>query len=833
MSSNDSGLIIPVYGGQNFAPAKPLLDLREGNEKPSHYLADALKERFRHFTKKDENARNEMIEVGRLVDEFIQGRQIFGVNPYNGEIRSLPIRRQDDSTRRAISLMQFFAELCERKWMDSNPNVRVQAAADMDNAVAAARAAGFVVDHFESKWFTDLFNRREGGLAMRWGTYINRVRHDPGITGITATRQILEAVPQVFGAGFGRCAECKYGGEAAEFGVEPQMEAPDEMGEMDQMGDPGPMPQCPRCKSQAVLVQAPPVAKVPQVVGSETIEMGDFRLDQLELPACYWDLASMAEDSSYFIYRQSIPMGEIVRLLGNIKVPNGSSQESDKGLAILEGLARSGQALSGKSATNRSGQKSQIWQDRVTLDEMWLSPCDYADITLKGDEQTIDGVPVPPGAKLADVAPDGLVAVGLNGMGLILGLYREKHRDHLASGVWHMRPHSGAGRGVVDAVEVQMRINKYDNQVNRSMDASTPGGFYDPGIVGEDEVKLAYKPGVFAPVDLSKLPSQDRDIRKAVYPVPPTNVSGLVIQYGQQFLKEMMQFSFGIMDFSDGLPGVKNTTLGGAQLGQALSESVFTPILKTKAHVRKRIAELTIALYRKHVPLPRSIALKNRYGGRQALMLAGADLDADIAFEVVRDSEAPRNTFTKRDDAANFLQIFGGNIQMYLMLKQQFPTEIGAIEQAFQFELGAGDDFDVVALRCQQRMEGAKQAVQMGAMVPQEILLFVKPALSVAENKHVEKRRWYQDWLDTDEGVNAPPPLRTFAEFMAATHQQLDGEQQAFAVMSQAAPLANAGAGPDGHPLPPPEQNQKPQGKGNKPPAQNSQQQKPPMQKAA
>ena len=805
-----SDLIIPVYGaGMNLAPVKPLLDLRE-NRPPSHYLCDALKERFKHFIKQDETARDEMLETGRIVDEFIQGRQIFGVNPYNGEIRALPVRRHDNSTRRAISLMQFFESLCERKWMDSNPDVRIRPGANNDNAIASARGAGEIVDHYEELFFTDNFNRREGALALRWGTYINRVRHDPGIKGITTQREVIEAVPITFGEGSGYCADCKYAGAASEF--QPMADNTGvEAGGTDDSGMIGaPMEACPSCGSLSVVVQPAPTVEVPNVTGMETVELGDLRLDTLAIPACYWDLAVLPEDSGHFIYRQRIPLGEIHRLIGNVAIPSTGGKDGDKGLDILESLQRAGMAMSGKSAVGREKRMSGAWQDRVTLDEMWLSPADYADITLQGDEETVGGQPIPAGSKLVKVFPDGLVAVGLNQMNLVLGLYAEKHKDHIATGVWHMRPHSGAGRGVVDAVEVQMRLNKYDNQVSRSLDASTPGGFYDARIVSGDEVALAYKPGKFVPVDLDKLPPENRNIGNAVFTAPVPNLSGAVIGYGQQFLREMMQFAFGIMDFSDGLPGVKNSTLGGAQISQALSESVFTPILKTKSGVRKRIAQIVVDLYRKHFPVERWIPASNKYGARSGLLLQGADLSKDIIFEVVRDSESPRNTFTRRTDSERFFMVFGG-FPAYLQHKQQFPAEVRALERAWNITLDLSDDYDVIALRCGERMDVAEAAVKMGAVMPQEIIPFLIPPLSVAEPRHLEKAKWFSDWLDTDEGAKASPVLRDFAAFMAEYHVALDGQQKGGMMAAQMAGMPPPPMSPDGEPQAGPPQQSQPQ----------------------
>jgi hypothetical protein len=767
--------IIPVYGaGQNWAPLKPFEQVRD-KAPAEHYLCDAIRERFGHFLKADEAPRNEMLEMGRIVDEFISGKQIFGVNPYTGQIKALPVRRHDSSTQRAITLMQYFVTKIEEKILLSNPDIQVFPGVDSEKAQSAAYAATAIVDHFEEKFFDGHFNRVEANLILRWGTLISRVRHDPGIKGVTAQRTVFGEIPATFGEGAGYCSECKYKGVAAEFTQ--QGEAED--GEMVSHQ------ACPGCGSEWVLVEQPPQRNVIGPTGTETVEMGDLRLETLPLPACWWNLAKRPEDSERFIYRQRIPRGELVRLLGHVSFPQSSSRDSDKGLDVLEGLARQGVPLGGTSKVPRN-PKSSLYQEQDTLDEFWMSPCDYADIVLKGDERTIGGVDLPTGTRLLDVFPDGLVAVGINGMSLLLGLYAEKHADHISSSVWHMRPHSGAGRGIVDMVESQMRLNQADNQVRKALDTTTPGGFYDASLVSGEEVSLAYRPGTFVPVDLTKYPGDQRNLSNAIFPVPPTTIPSAVAQYGSTTIKEIMTLQSHVVDNTTGVFQIDPKTATGQQLLQRAGNSIFTPMLLSKAGMRKGIAERSVKLYVKHTPLSRWIPLRNRIGGRQGLMLKGADLDYDLVFTVVRDSEAPNNTFTKRQDSDAFLERTGG-VQGYFQLKQAYPAQMATFEQRYGIDIESGTDSNVVEMRCSQRLEQAAVAVQAGALDPAEILAhgFINPLPSVAEPKHIEMATWYSEWMLTDAGWNAPPPLRLFAEAMAAMHLELNAQKQGRIMLAQ------------------------------------------------
>jgi hypothetical protein len=770
----DYSSIIPVRPGQNFAPLNPLLSLQESKGQ-SHYLADALKERFKHFWNLEQAIWREMILAGELVGRFIQGDQILERNPWTGGWLTIRPQREDDSVKRALNLMQFYVTNCITKWMLSNPDITVKPGRDTDESVMASKAGAIIVDHYENEFFDPWFNEQEALLALTFGTYLSRLRYDASVEGAIAFREITENREIRLGDGAGYCGDCGHAGVADEFPGQAE----------------GMQPLCPRCGSEYVLVEPPATDTIPTVIGQEPVQTGDLVLDQLPFSACRWDLTKRAEKSSWFIYQQRVSLGSIRRLLGRVKIP-GNPSESDLGLNVAQSLAYSGQAVDGRGNHRRN---TFLNQDQVNLCEMWLSPDDYADIDVKGDEQTVDGQPLPAGAKLTDLFPKGLVAVGLNGMATVLGIYAERHSDHIASGVWHMKLMSGAGRGGQDMVEVQKRLNKLDSQQLAYMDAAaTPAILADKMLIDDDQAGYLGNPKANVFVNLHQLPETKR-LADAVLPLTPQSVPGQFVQYVQSFLTQAFATTSHATDFTNGgLMNQSNDTARGAMIADANANSIFGPLLAIKGLVRQSIAEKVVELYRRHFPIKQWFPLAGKYGRQQGIWLSGVDLKADLRFEVVKESELPQNSVTKRDNAmAFFMGLFGG-FQNYLAALQQSPALVAELARLWNVKTEF-DDFDVTAQVCRRRLEQMKAALQMGMADPFGLVMAIQPPISPMEPEKTmrEAAIWFQDFLLTDEGLDSPMELRAAVEVLVQQLFQLSGQQQA-AIAMQGAQVQAAGA---------------------------------------
>jgi hypothetical protein len=793
VSAPTTTLAIPTREGANAAPIKPLLSLKERSPQPSSYIADAIREKFNHYLNQNKSVWEEMFGVGEMIDLFIQGKQLLRPNPYQaGGLIPIPATNANSNQQRILNMMQFYAMCIEAKWKNSNPDILVLPGNDKEKSIAASKAGKAVVDYYERQFYKPWFNRKEAGLAMRYGTYLTRIRHDPGIKGIVGLRDVIQQKPFRL-EGHGYCGDCGTHGEAKDF-----LSQAEPISEPEPLSDhpyderaqalTAPVPRCPKCgRTQSVLLEQPPEIQVPNVAGQERVEMGDFRCDQLPFSSCRWDLNKRAEESGWFITQTQVDVSAIRRLLGDVRLPGEPGD--DRGLQSIQRLAHAGQALYGSS----NNSKGSAYKDPATVAEFWLSADDLYDIKLRGGEQTVSGEELPAGS-LADTYPNGAVFVGINGMSVLTGIHAEQHKSQIISGVWHMRPLSGAGRGIADTVEVQKRQNVMDSQqLTYFSTSATPAIGHLAGIIKSDEARYLGKPNLNVPIQANKLPDGWK-IPDAFYQFTPQSVPGQFVQYVQQFLAQQFQFSTGVLDFTDGQPGVNNKTATGAQITAARSDAVYGPILEGKAEVRQRCAEIIVELYRKHMPLKRYFPLGGKHGRQQGIWLSGADLKAELIYEVVEDSEMPRHPYSKKQDLMAMFETTGG-AKGLLELLQVNPPLATEILRRFNIELDSVDDYDEIGQLCRSRFDQMQQLFESGIPDPIVLTQSIKPPVSMLEPQHPVKAKWWMDFLDDDDALQAPMELRLAIEEMVKLHFRYNGEQEA-AKAGQAGEVQVAGAVP-------------------------------------
>lgn len=751
--------VIKTYG-QNWAAIKPLIDLSKRSESrklPTSSLNDAFKEKFAYYSKHQDEVWREIYSVAQLIDLFIQGKQLLRRHPSTGAWMITPIRNEA-MEKRAINQMRFWENALVAKWQQSNPNVTIKAGADSDKAHLAAKAANAISDYYEYRFYTSDFNERECKLGIRNGTYIERFRYDSSAQGIIGLRSIIENKDVQFGKGFGYCANCDLHDSADKF--KPDMDSP------------VPSFKCPKCGENSTKVTPPAMLQAPSVVGQEQVQSGEIVCEQLPLQACRWNLMGRPEESSWFIYQQKAPLSAIQNLIGNVEL---KGETSDSGLDILDKLAYVGMALSGHAVGG--DRNPEIFRQPVKVEEMSLGPEDIVDIRLSREEETVCGKPIPAGKSLAEIFPNGVVVCGLNGMSVITGIYAETHRDHLVSGYWHGNPNSGAGQGIGDSIEVQKRANTIDTQVVAALQAgSTPGFLYIKGVMEENEARYMGDPKVAIPIDWSLLPNEAKDLRKLVAPAfTPTTLPGQTIGYLQDFLRNQFQSTFGVTDFSGGLPGMagRNDTATGAQIEAATSQAISTPVLQGKAMARKRGTEITIRLFKDCMPMARYFPMKGKFGREEFKQFSGSDVDAELRFETVPNSEATKTIYDVRKDLNDFHAQFGG-IMGFLQAKQMFPREVSELAKKWDVDI-ENEDYDAITGICTRRIGQLKEGLKR-TQNPQELLSFIQPPISEVEPQLDIKTKWLQEWLDTDEGQEAPMPLRQTIELVI--HGQFIGKVQ-------------------------------------------------------
>jgi hypothetical protein len=806
---------------KNLAPLRPLLELERGGKCPETYLQKAIQKKFTYFHGKDKDIYREIINVGQLISLFINGKQFPIMNPADGSWGVLPVRANSDSSRRALNVMRDIVQGLLGKWEQSNPDIVVSPGRNLDKCALAAKSADAILQYYERQFYNPWFSQQEALMGMTFGTYIDRYRFDENKVSMSVIQDIFGTKNVQFGQGSAACAECGASGGYQDFTHSSQ--------ELGAVGGQGPLsqPKCPECGATAIIADKPAQGDLMSVTGQEKKQIGDLVCELLPMPSCRWDLAKRPEESSYLIYRQNVPKGAITRIMGNVLIPKGEVDE-DHGLEVLRALQKEGQALSGYSnyGNRRKMYDLETRDDGQTFDEMWLSPDDYADVNLIGDEETVDGEPVPKG-KLTDVFPDGLCAVGLNGMAVVLALYPERHKDHIVSGTWFAQAQTGSGRGLADSVEIQKQFNSLNNQALAYMSSTyTPAVGYDNQIWAGSKMKYLGTPRQNIPFDLTKLPD-GRKLQDSIYQFSPQSIPSQFFQYAQNFLNVMFQKTSGKSDYQQGEPGITatNTTATAAQIDQGNADSINQPIFLIKADVRRRAAEITLSLFRKCFPMKRYFDLGGKYGKVQGMELSSADLDADLLFTVARHSEMPKGPFTRLQNLNSVAQGFGG-YPILLQSLAQMPKEVSMILQTYDVDLDF-ENFDEVGDLCRKRLNQMKEAAKVGVTDPEVLIQAIQPPIDEAEPHLDQKAKWFSDALDWDELQEASMPLRQAVSMLAKGQFQSGIQQQSEMAFQQGmvgaaaqAPMAlgqhlleqNAAQGQQEQPPPPVDPNQVIQG---------------------
>lgn len=756
------------HSSPNFAPIQPLLALQRGSTKAESTVGAALRERFKHHYNLEKQTWADINLMGSQIANFIEGRQLIRPNPWIPGAW-LPYAPQSDAQKRAMNFTRFYTTNELFKWLLSVPEVVATMGTDTETARESADAAGTIIDHYEHKFFQPFNTIQEALQGLCWGTYIWDIRYDQSEHSLTAL-QPLFAPQQVSLPGYGRCGDCNFSGPSTAF--------PNPM---------GPVSPCPQCDGQAMVET--PQAQIPGVVGTQQIPLGDLTARLRPFPQCRWDIRQRIEESSWAFFMQRTSLTHVRRLLGPLRLPQAGDEVSDVGLDIMDKLPWMGQ--SGGGTASADNRRRNLYEEPVTVIEYSLSADDIADIRIAKDEPSIGGQVIPAGS-LADTFPGGIVVQGLNGLSIITGIFAEHHRESTVSGVWHAKAVSGTGQGLNDLIEVQKRFNADDSMVHTFMRAnSTPAMLARVEALGEQgrEQYLA-DPHTTIPITAQNLP-EGMKLEDIVRPAfQPQSVPAQTFDYIYNRLNNFAQLTSHITDFSGGLPGVKNTTATGAQITQANSNALFTPILQVKGEVRLRIAQLVLSLYRRHFPIDRYFPLKGRYGRQSGKYLSGANLSTDIQLEVVRDSELPKNSHMKQQDYVAFLGLMGG-FPGYDAAQKSNPDLVVDIERAFQFP-AKSETFNQVASLCQQRLMQMKAVADM-VPNPMAVLMAIQPPIVPEELNHDLKAKWFAEWLDEDEGQAANPVLRQAVQLLIQL-LVMGAIQQGAALAAGAGAVASAGA---------------------------------------
>ncbi len=525
----------------------------------------------------------------------------------------------------------------------------------------------------------------------------------------------------------------------------------------------------------------------------------------LDFPACRWDMRFRAEESPYFIYESKCSTAKLEHILKG-EINSDDSNGDQYGLQIIETLARQGGNAEGAGKDRPWGEIDTVRNESIVT-EMWLQPDEYVDIQLSAPVKTVSGTTLPAGS-LLEMFPEGMCVIGINNMETIIAIHAENHKAHIVSGIYHAQSFSGVGKGVSDAVDVMKDMNDLHSQVLAYVkSSSTPMWAYNQDLITEQQARDIGKPGKVIPIDFKNAPEGVKSVNEAVQAVNPGNPANSVFTLFDHF-KDTLQMSFQVTAFANGMPGVDNKTATGAQLGASQEQMLLVPQHRNKADHRKRSDKVIFKLFQKFVDVPKYFSTRSINGLTKAKFFSNKDFDdVTVDFEIVADTEIPRNQFTKKQDLTAFLQFTGG-VQGVIEAAQIDPEMTSAMASIFGADLPISKP-DVIAKVCRQRIDQAKkilaeemqtQQVMMAVMgempdnsqLAQAIVSQLIPPIIPAEPHHQQKIMWLSLLLDDDEMTDAPTELRDVISQMILTHAEASaqGQGQLGAIASKAEIIA-------------------------------------------
>jgi hypothetical protein len=769
---------------ENLAPLKPLDALSETTNPTPTYTVDGVIELLKDKLDRDKDTFKEIANTSMITSNFIQGKQLWQRNYWNNSWQIRPINLADSSKISAINIMQFYCTAQIKMIVQSNPDIEPIDEYKQRRFKQQVKIAKAVWNRYERKFYTPWFNQQEALHAVCSGTYIESVEYDHLAQGAKVFKEIFGQKDIEIHPGYSKCFECDEEGGYGKFTQ-------------------GPIPACPNCGSHDILPPEQPMnQQFTSVLGIEPVQMGDLVLSLKPIQAVRFDISKRFEESDWALYRQRIRRNKIAHLLGNIDLP--ITFVDDNGLDALREISRAGNTLAGKD----SYASGEYREDDVTVDHLSVRAHDIAHIIPIKDEKTVDGQVIEGGKRLSEQYPNGGRFIILN-EAHVIGFYPNVHHsDECSSGVYHMRLESGLGRGSEDTVEVQKRFNRFDAQNVRYMEvASTPGKTYIKGGVDRKHIKQIGNPGAVIPVN-AEIAAQIGN-RPVIENLQPGTMAAQFFSYTYDILNQYRQLTSHSTDFTGAFPGVDNKTATGAQITKSTAESAFSPMLQIKSEVRVGTAHKTFRQYKKNFQgvkqyVSMGITETNQEVGA---MISGEDINTDIEFTIVRNSEQPKTPYDRQTDFANMMQVAsqaGGILQVKQVDDRLYDTLLKT------FDIDMDDNtYSTMSDVCEQRLENAftiksqfDQLTQLGQTtgieipeVPVEgLLMALDHPITVEEPNHIKKAKWFMDYMDCPLGFELSSDKRDVIRLFVRTHYQMEVQQQQ-AVAAGFAQVQQAGGG--------------------------------------
>lgn len=802
-----SSLAVPSLQGPNLAPQ--LDESKRATPKEQKPFPEWVKETTARLERTNQEIWRELHLVWMLVNLYIEGKQMLRKRHRGFGFDVIPYPDTTAASVREQNKLGFYSRALMAKWVSSRTKVEATGADDTEEAQEASRVAECLLDALQEDIYGEVFRQREAIGGQVCGAYARYFYYDEGADGGYTKEPILDEQQVKLGDDIGACLECGYSGSANEF-ISPAMPSGDpardalnaqfghdEVAEWEAGTEAPHAPEaealeppeeeaehmaamsgaaCPQCGSTLVQIDEMPAANVVNIAGYQDRKVGKICGKTVPYTRIRHEIAQSPEDSPWMRWKERVRLEEIKAAYPGVKVGIVDSAMRDSGLEVEDTMQR---LVGGYQNTAMLGYWSKDREQYGEVTHWWLTPPMYSEYIFPIDTETQSGT-IPAGTKATDIFPDGMHFVMISGCDQSLMLENDCHRDHWVSAPYHLRFLAGTGIGINDSVEMQRQFNVVLGLIfTQIRTAALPGWMYDKDAVSPDEVRKLGQPQMSVPVSLRNRADGTR-IEQLVHQMQPGQVPSHLFNY-VSLLDANMQTTAGVLDFSNGLPGVDNKTATGAQIASSMAQGHNAPEFALKGDADVRSAKVMLKLAKRYYDAPRFVANAGKYGKQGGQWFSAIDLDeGKIRLQAKKDSWLPNSRLQKQEGIEKVLTLAGG-IPGLLQLQEMAPDLLEQIEEAYDITI-RGDSFNANALLCRQRIDQLKKLVpqfeQMAQliapmvdpmsgmpidpiqMIAGQILQGLQPPVVPEEPGHNLSINLLRQWLVTDEGKEASPMMR-------------------------------------------------------------------------
>lgn len=812
----------PSFGDPNLAPLPPLLRAQKQVQFIKKQILDLLKKFRAEMQREGQTEEWRKRRLSSQANElFFRGYQKLRPADLTNTWRIIDPK----PVHFTLNEFQFWVVVNEAKWAASKVDFAISGIPEDDeDAESQAHKIRNIARYYNDRFWTRTVTIKASKQAQFTGYLIAYTYFNPQ-AGVKAYRPVVERMSVKMGPDAFRCADC---GE--------QGEMPPDWQEQAQQGNPA---LCPGCGSQSLDVTEVPTEEFDVQTGEEPYDAGDVETRLLSIYNVTWDAGLGIERSPIVLWEEDHDKDDIEAAYPGFNL-SGDRSTTDTGLLIKQNLEHIG----------REDHKRQ----RSTLTRMWVDPQRYHNVELEEGFETVAGINIPAGTKLIELFPDGFHAI-MQG-DLLLDIYAAKKNDDLSVMEYHAMSDGGLAQGIDAMREPQRMTNTGYSLWNLWLrHQAAPPKRYNPDLV--DPGDMSGDPTRPIPVNAANLGlNPGATMENAIVMDPPVPLPGQVFE-GLNRMRAFIQFAALATEFSEGLPNVSNETLGGARIGQSLSQSISGTILAQFADFRCSVVKQTLKKVRAHCWDKRYLQLGGKYSTIEKIELERKDIPDDFNIETVPNSWLPR---TAEQRQANFqaLMVAAGGWQGLMMMPPEMIAEMCEIydvrleanmlpvttrivrmylkqatqllpslqqAQAITAQMGMAAPMQQgmnpqmgMPAPAQQGMNpqagapGLTPPMQQGmnpqagapALPPltlgQQLFQALQPAFNPRAKGAGEAAEYISAWFLTDEALEAPPEIIEFAGVLQDAYIQSASMQGAIRANVEAAgqPMPMEGAGPQG-----------------------------------